>query len=231
MSGLNTVIITGFEAYGDSPVNPTAEIVGLLDGTILMGRRLIGLELPVSMRRVPELLRTTVDTHTPELVLSLGLANGRSMLALERIAVNVLDFPIADNNGAQPIDQPVVPGGPCAYFATLPIKSILLAWAAKGLPGYISNSAGTYLCNATFFHSLHLASSRGHRAGLVHVPYLPEQAAALMQPRTSSPGILHAPAGGLPSMALDVMLSAVRTAVEVSLSTRVDAIVAAGAIS
>lgn len=231
MSESAKVVVTGFEAFGDSAVNPTARIVDLLNGTDVLGRHVVGLELPVSVERVPPLLRAAVDAHKPELVLSLGLANGRSMLALERVAVNVLDFPLADNDGAQPVDEPVVPGAPCGYFATMPIKSILLAWADRGLPGYVSNSAGTYLCNATFFHSLHLAAERGHRAGLVHVPYLPEQAAALTRPSPSGARITHLPAGGLPSMGLDTMVSAIRTAIEVSLSTRTDAVVGAGAVS
>jgi pyroglutamyl-peptidase len=191
----------------------------------------VGLQLPVSVERVPQLLQAAVDAYAPELVLSLGLANGRSMLALERVAVNVLDFPLADNDGAQPVDEPVIPGAPCGYFATMPIKSILLAWADRGLPGYVSNSAGTYLCNATFFHSLHQAAARGHRAGLIHVPYLPDQAAALTRPGKFGGRITHLPPGGLPSMGLDVMVAAVRTAIEVSLSTLTDAVVGAGVVS
>ncbi len=231
MSESAAVLLTGFEAFGDSPINPAAQIVNLLHGEAVLSRRLIGLELPVSIQRMPALLHAAVDAHRPELVLSLGLANGRSMLALERVAVNVLDFPLPDNEGAQPVDEPVVPSAPCGYFATLPIKSILLAWADHGLPGYISNSAGTYLCNATFFHSLHLAAERGHRAGLVHVPYLPEQAAALTRPGAAGGSITPLPAGGLPSMGLETMVSAIRTAIEVALTTTSDALLSAGAMS
>ncbi len=231
MTNGGAVLLTGFEAFGDSATNPTARIVDLLDGADVLGRRIVGLELPVSTERMPPLLAAAVDAHRPELVLSLGLANGRSMLAVERVAVNVLDFPMPDNDGAQPIDQPVIPGAPCAYFATAPVKSTLLAWAEAELPGYVSNSAGTYLCNATFFHSLHLGASSGHRAGLVHVPYLPEQAAALTHPARTGGRPLNMPVGGLPSMALDAMLAAVRTAIEVSLTIHVDAVVGAGAVS
>ena len=226
-----TVLLTGFEAFGDSDINPTAEIVDLLDGAEVLGRRVIGLELPVSVGQMPGMLLRAVDACIPDLVLSLGLANGRAMLALERVAVNVLDFPLSDNDGAQPVDEPVIPGAPSAYFATMPIKSVLMAWAKGGHPGYVSNTAGTYLCNATFFHSLHLAAERGHRAGLVHVPYLARQVAALTRPGSSGGRMTHLPAEGLPSMGLDIMISAVRTAIEVSLSTQVDAVVGAGAVS
>jgi len=88
-----TVLLTGFEAFGDSDINPTADIVDLLDGAEVLGRRVIGLELPVSVGQMPGILLRAVDACIPDLVLSLGLANGRAMLALERVAVNVLDFP------------------------------------------------------------------------------------------------------------------------------------------
>lgn len=231
MSGDRTVLITGFEAFGDDTTNPTARLVDELDGTLLLGRRVVGLELPVSAERVPGLLAAAVDAHEPELVLSLGLANGRSMMAVERVAVNVLDFPMPDNDGAQPIDEPVVAGAPCAYFATVPLKSTVLAWRGLGLPGYVSNSAGTYLCNATLFLALHLGSTRGFRAGLLHVPYLPEQVAELSSPGRTGGALLHLPAGGLPSMAYETMIAAVRAAVEVALTTGADAHLAGGAAS
>jgi len=231
MNASGPVLVTGFEAFGDSEINPTAKIIDNLHGDEVLGRGIVGLELPVSLEQAPRLLHAAVETHLPELVISLGLANGRSSLAIERVAVNVLDFPLADNDGVQPIDQPVVPGGPDAYFATAPIKSIFLSWVNQGLPGYVSNSAGTYLCNAVFYHSLHLAAGRGHRCALVHVPYLPEQAAAVVRANTQSGVITHLPNGAIPSMGLDAMMSAVRSAIEVSLSTRADVVLAAGAVS
>lgn len=231
MTSDGTVLITGFEAFGDSSTNPTARLVDQLDGEVLAGRRVVGLELPVSVQRMPTMLASAVDAHAPELVMSLGLANGRSMLAVERVAVNVLDFPMPDNDGSQPIDQPVVAGAPCAYFATIPVKSTLQGWLDRGLPGYVSNSAGTYLCNAVLFHSLHLASTVGHKAGLLHVPYLPEQVAALTSPSRTGGVPSHLPAGGLPSMAFDAMIAAVEVAVAVALSTRVDAVLGGGAVS
>ena len=155
-----TILVTGFEAFGDSEKNPTAEIIRLLDGTSIADHRVAGVALPVMVAGAPEALREAVALYNPSLVLSLGLANGRSMLALERIAINVLDFPIPDNDGSQPAGEPVVEGGPAAYFATLPIKAILVAWREAGLPGYVSNTAGTYVCNQTFYHSLHLSDLR-----------------------------------------------------------------------
>jgi pyroglutamyl-peptidase len=212
-----TILVTGFEAFGDSEKNPTAEIVQLLDGTSVDSYRVAGVVLPVTATGAPAALRDAVARHSPSLVLSLGLASGRSMLALERVAINVLDFPIPDNDGYQPADEPVLEDGPAAYFATLPIKAILTAWREAGLPGYVSNTAGTYVCNQTFYNSLHLAREHGYRAGLVHVPYLPEQA-------------VHAE-GGAPSMSLGLMVEAVEIALHVSVERSEDITLRAGAIS
>jgi pyroglutamyl-peptidase len=212
-----TILVTGFEAFGDSEKNPTAEIVRLLDGTSVGDHRVFGVALPVTAVGAPEALKKAVALHNPSLVLSLGLANGRSMLALERVAINVLDFPIPDNDGSQPAGEPVVEGGPDAYFATLPIKAILATWQEVGLPGYISNTAGTYVCNQTFYHSLHLSGEYGYRAGLIHVPYLPEQAARAE--------------GAAPSMSLDLMVEAVEATLRISTERSEDIVLAAGAIS
>ncbi len=212
-----TILLTGFEAFGDSEKNPTAEIVQLLDGTSVADHRVSGVALPVTAAGAPKALKEAVALHSPGLVLSLGLANGRSMLALERVAINVLDFPIPDNDGSQPTGEPVVKDGPAAYFATLPIKAILAAWQEAGLPGYVSNTAGTYVCNQTFYNSLHLSKQHGYRAGLIHVPYLPEQASGVER--------------GAPSMVLDLMVEAVRISLRVSTERSEDLILAAGTIS
>jgi pyroglutamyl-peptidase len=211
------ILLTGFEAFGDTEKNPTAEIVRLLDGTSVGDHRVSGIALPVTAAGAPEALSEAISLHDPGLVVSLGLAGGRSMLALERVAINVLDFPIPDNDGLEPSDEPVVEYGPAAYFATLPIKAILAAWREAGLPGYVSNTAGTYVCNQTFYNSLHLSQRHGYRAGLVHVPYLPEQAAGIE--------------GGAPSMALDLMMEAVEIALRISIERFEDLILPAGAIS
>lgn len=217
MSGDPCVLVTGFEAFGGGEKNPTAEIVRALDGSSVVGHRVHGMTLPVTADGAPAVLEAAVGRHRPALVLNTGLANGRSMLALERVAINVMDFPMPDNDGRQPADEPVVEDGPAAYFATLPIKATLAAWRAQGLPGYVSNSAGTYVCNQTFYHSLHLSKKLGYRAGLIHVPYLPEQAARVEN--------------GAPSMPLDLMLRAVELALEVSLQRAEDIVLPAGAIS
>jgi len=110
----------------------------------------------------------------------LGLAGARARIALERVAVNVMDFEIADNAGYRASGEPCVAGGPPAYFATLPLGAMLEALVAEGVPAYVSNTAGTYLCNQTLYGTLHRLAERGHpaRAGFIHLPLLPAMVAA-----------------------------------------------------
>jgi pyroglutamyl-peptidase len=165
--------------------------------------------LPVSAVRAPALLEQAIDEDTPELVLLLGVAVGRSGLSVERIAVNVLDFPEPDNDGELPVDVPVVAGGPAAYFSTVKPRAIGAAWQAAGIPGYISDTAGTYLCNQTLYTALHKTSDRRLPVGFLHLPTLPEEAALNQQePR--------------PSMALATMVTGVRVALESALEAHED---------
>ena len=211
------ILLTGFEPFGESAKNPSAEILRILDGASVADHRVVGVELPVTAGGAPQKLEAAVALHRPEIVLSLGLANGRGMLALERVAINALDFPIPDNEGAQPTNEPVVEGGPAAYFSMLPIKAVLAAWLEAGIPGYVSNTAGTYVCNQVFYSSLNLAERYGYRAGLIHVPFLPEQAAE------AGPGT--------PSMALDLMAQAVEISLQVSVKNLEDIVLPTGAVS
>jgi pyroglutamyl-peptidase len=121
-----------------------------------------------------------LEETNPLAVVHLGLAGGRARIALERVAVNVMDFDTPDNAGYRARGEPCVPGAPVAYFATLPLAAILAALLAEGIPAHVSNTAGTYLCNQTLYGTLHLLEQRGHpaRAGLIHLPLLPAMVAA-----------------------------------------------------
>jgi pyroglutamyl-peptidase len=143
------------------------------------------------------------------LVLALGQAGGRSEISLERVAVNLIDARIADNDGLQPIDVPVVADAPAAYFTSLPSKAIVARLRERGIPAGPSLSAGSFVCNQVFFAITHLIATRlpQSRGGFVHVPWLPQQAA-------------HHP--GQPSMALVTMIEGVRAAIECAISVRED---------
>ena len=150
-----------------------------------------------------ERLETALHEEQPELVIGIGLAAGRASLALERVAVNVLDFEMPDAVGVARKDDVVARGGPDARIATIPFREIVDAWKSSGIPGYVSNSAGTYLCNQWLYETLSLtgAATPPIPAGFVHVPLLPGQA-------------MEAGAEHTPSMALDTMRRGIESMIE-----------------
>jgi pyroglutamyl-peptidase len=132
--------------------------------------------LPVVFEQAFAKLEQAIDTHRPEIVLALGQAGGRDAIELERIAVNLMDADIADNLGRQPRDERIHHDGETAHFSTLPLRDILDALKAAGIPARISNSAGLYVCNDLFYRLQHVATAKSvRRSGFIHVPYLPEQ--------------------------------------------------------
>ncbi len=210
------VLLTGFEPFDGEAINPSWEAVSALDGwrfgQVQVHVRRIGCVFGQALRE----LDAAIDEVQPQLVIAIGQAGGRSEITPERIAINIDDGRICDNAGCQPIDQPVVPGGPAAYFSTLPIKAIVQALRAAGIPASVSNSAGTFVCNHLFYGLMHrCAPSPGLRGGFIHVPWLPQQAALLMD------------ASSLP---LATMVEALRIAVRVAAERSQDVRVAGGAL-
>ncbi len=204
---MKTVLVTGFEPFGGELRNPSQEIARALDGRVIAGRRVVGAVLPcvfgASIAELNKLLRE----HRPSLVLCLGQAGGRAEITPERVAINVDDARLADNAGAQPLDRPIVRGGPAAYWSTLPIKAIVRALQRRGVLVAVSQTAGTFVCNHVFYGLMHaLRRRRGVRGGFIHVPFVPEQATR-----------------GQPSLPLATMTEAVALAVETALTTRRDA--------
>jgi pyroglutamyl-peptidase len=167
---MSNVLITGFGAFAESEDNPSGTIATQLDGWSRDGVRIRGLVLPVSSATVGRLLEDAIERVHPDVVMITGVTPGRSMVAVERVAINVLDFPIPDIDRITAIDEPVVVGAPSAYFSMLPVKAILAEWQRRKIPAYVSNSAGTYVCNQTFFLARHLTEGKPAIAGLVHIP-------------------------------------------------------------
>lgn len=210
-----TVLLTGFEPFGGEKTNPSWDAVSALHGGRIAGHRVVARCLPVTFGASLKALRTAIRETRPALVLCVGQAGSRAQLSLERVAINVDDARIADNAGNQPIDTPVVEGGPAAYFATLPIKAIYAALRDAGIPATISQSAGTYVCNHVFYGLMHaLRRSPGIRGGFMHIPYSPRQAA------------LHP---GAPSLSIDTVNAALRLSLRTALTTGEDRRLAAGA--
>lgn len=172
------ILLTGFDPFGGESINPSWEAAHALHDGRIGGHRISALQLPTEFAGSLRALKAAMRELTPAIVLGVGQAGGRQQLSIERVAINVQDARIPDNAGAQPVDEPVIAGAPAADFSTLPIKAMLTALQAHGLPAEISNSAGTYVCNHIAYAMLHLAGKRrGVRAGFIHIPYLPAQAA------------------------------------------------------
>ncbi len=174
------IVVTGFEPFGGHAANPSEEVAKAVDGSRVGACAVRSAVLPVHHADAAARVEALLAEIAPEAIVHLGLANGRARVALERAALNVMDYPLPDNAGRRITNQPCVPGGPAAYFSTLPLGAILEALTAQGIPAYISNAAGTYLCNQTLYGTLHLLARRARppRAGFIHLPSLPAMVAA-----------------------------------------------------
>ena len=173
------VLLTGFDAFGGATLNPSGLAVQALHGRQVRGHTVVAAQLPTVFGASMQVLDALLAKHQPALVICVGQAGGRSAISLERVAINVDDAPIPDNAGARPVDMPVVPGAPAAYFSSLPIKAMLAALQREGLPAEVSPSAGSFVCNHVFYGLMHALATRPElrhtRGGFVHVPWLPEQ--------------------------------------------------------
>ena len=170
------VLVTAFDPFGGESVNPAEQAVDLLPDQI-GDKQITKLAVPTVFGRAGELVIKKMDELHPDAVICVGQAGGRSAVTPERVAINMMDAGIADNDGRQPCDEPVIPGGPAAYFSTLPIKAMVQAIKDAGLPGAVSNTAGTFVCNSLLYTVLHHAENnmKDTRAVFIHVPYIPEQ--------------------------------------------------------
>ena len=208
-----TVLLTGFDPFGGASINPSWQAVQALHGERLLDHAVVAAQLPTVFGESLRCLTALLDEHRPALVICVGQAGGRGAISLERVAINVDDAPIADNAGGQPIDVPVRPGAPSAYFTGLPIKAMLAELRAAGIAAEVSQTAGTFVCNHVFYGLMRTLATRRTlrhtRGGFVHVPWLPEQ--------------------GTPSMALDDIVRGLRLAVQCALRVQQDEALAAGA--
>jgi pyroglutamyl-peptidase len=214
------VLVTGFAPYGGRGRNPSAEIAAALDGRKIGGMAVVGRQLPVSLEGIGSALGALCGEIEPRVVISLGLWPGAPLIRIERVALNLADFEIADNAGRLASDEPILGNGATALYATLPIRKIERRLLEAGIPTRISNSAGTFLCNACLY-TLLTAAATGRRpavAGFIHVPYLPEQVAIILEEmKTDARMELHQ-RGDLASMELSVSTRAIEIALEASIA-------------
>ena len=210
------VLLTGFEPFGGAATNPSGEVVQRLAASGHPGVELATAVLPVAFAESGERLRQAVDAHRPDVIIALGLAEGRTGITPERVAINLDDARIADNAGAQPTDELIEPQGPDGRFTTLPVKAIVDALQHAGLPASVSLSAGSYVCNHVFYVLQSLAAERpGLRSGFVHVPASPEFAAGRPE---------------LFTLSLDELERGIRIVIDTVVATPVDVRLPGGAI-
>jgi pyroglutamyl-peptidase len=197
------ILLTGFEPFGTYKDNPSAEVAEALHGHTVGADTVRSAVLPVHHARAAALVAELVRASTPRAIVHLGLAGGRARIALERVAVNVMDFEIADNAGYRATGEACVPDGPAAYLSTLPLEAMLEALTAAGVPAYLSSTAGTYLCNQTFYTTRHRLASHGPDipAGFIHLPL--------------SPSMVVATGLDQPSMDVSLMIRAIEIALRV----------------
>jgi pyroglutamyl-peptidase len=210
---VTTVLLTGFEPFAGDATNPSGEAVRLVasrwDGPELLVTDVLPVTFAGAARRLSEL----IAEHSPDIVLSTGLAGARAEISVERVAVNLVDARIPDNDGAQPIDIPSVAGAPAAHFATLPVKEITRRIVDAGIPAAVSHSAGTFVCNHVFFTASEVAAS-GTRVGFLHVPWAEG----------------HASSADAATLPLGDIVRAIELAVRTSIDVSDDARVTGGAL-
>ncbi len=193
------LLLTAFEPFGGESMNPALEAMRRLPDRV--GEiEIVKVTVPVTFTGCFAPVAEAIRTYAPDAVLCLGQAGGRSAMTPERVAVNLDDARMPDNAGDMPVDRPVAPEGPAAYFATLPVKAMAEAIRAAGVEAAVSYTAGTFVCNHLLYSLLHLLARErpGVRAGFMHVPYAPEQ-------------VRDKP--GTPSMALEDMVRGLTAAV------------------
>lgn len=202
------VLVTGFDPFGGEPINPAWEAVKAMKDTIA-GAEIVKMQIPTVVGKSIEKIHQKMKELQPDLIISVGQAGGRFGVTPERVAINVTDARIPDNEGNQPIDEPIFPDGPAAYFSNLPVKAMVQAIKDAGYPSVLSNSAGTYICNHVMYGILYYIEKEfpNVRGGFIHVPYAPSQ--VVNKPST-------------PSMALADITASLEAAVAAAISSKED---------
>lgn len=211
---MSKILVTGFDPFGGEPVNPAFEAVKLLPDEIA-GATVVKLEIPTVFARSATVVEEAMVREQPDYVLCIGQAGGqaggRSALTVEKVAINLAEARIPDNDGEQPFDMPLREDGDTAYFATLPVKAMVKNINDHGIPAFMSYTAGTYVCNSIMYNVLYLIDRKfpGVKGGFIHVPYATAQG-------VGKPN-------GTPTMEIATMARGIEAAIEAAVSTGTDA--------
>lgn len=215
---MKKVLVAGFDPFGGEPVNPALEAVKRLKGMISEDYKIEVREIPTVFDKALDHLFKAITEINPSIVICVGQAGGRPDITVERVAINVNDARIPDNEGNRPIDTSIVEGGPVAYWSTLPIKAMVKEMRDHCIPASVSQTAGTFVCNHTFYGLMdYIARTNDSiRGGFIHIPLLPEQAAR-------NPG--------QPSMALETIVKGLNIAIHATVTYDQDIVAGCGQIN
>lgn len=210
------ILVTGFDPFGGEKVNPSIEAVKRLPDTIA-GADIIKVELPTVFGKSIKKLEEVLERENPDITICVGQAGGRNRISVERVAINISDGRIPDNEGYQPIDEPIFEDGENAYFSNLPIKAMVKEMNYKNIPAEVSNTAGTYVCNHIMYGLLYNINKKypNMKGGFIHIPFLPEQ---VIDKKDS------------PSMSLDLIVKGLEVAIEAAIKYDKDIKVIGGEI-
>jgi pyroglutamyl-peptidase len=195
------VLLTGFEPFGGASFNPSGAVVQAIAKRGINGIEIVTAILPVEFKRSAEMLVELISSHRPDVVISLGQAEGRDFIGPEQVAINLADGRIADNAGVKIVNQSINPSAADGYFSTLPIRAIVDAISSLGIAAKISYSAGTFICNEIFFATQSFLQESEVISGFIHLPLAPNQAAEFP---------------GLPTMPIEDQVNAIEAAIKVS---------------
>ena len=210
------ILISGFDPFGGDIINPAYEAVKLVPSKVA-GAEIIKVELPTVYGKCAEVLEAAIIQHRPDAVLCIGQAGGRSFITVEKVAINLAEARIPDNDKQQPTDEPTIAGAPAAYFTNLPIKAMVKNCKDHGIPSSISYTAGTFVCNDIMYRLLHMIAEKypQMRGGFIHVPFVPEQ-------------VVDRPEG-TPSMSAETIAKGLEYSIEAICNNKEDVKGAAGA--
>jgi len=194
---MERILLTGFEPFHNSMLNPSQEIIKRISHRSLVAKEV----LPVTFGEASQKLISLIDQHKPTVVLALGQAEGRKEITPERIAINLDDARIPDNAGKSPKERVIVAGGPDAYFTTLPITNLVEKLNENGIPASISLSAGTFVCNHIFYAMQHHCAGKEIKSGFIHLPLVNEQASEFP---------------GLPTMQIEEMIRGIELVLDLT---------------
>jgi len=199
------VLVTGFEPFGGERVNPSIEAVKRLSDKIA-GADIIKAEIPTVFNKSIRKLEKILEDEKPDITICVGQAGGRNRISVERVAINISDGRIPDNEGYQPVDEIIFEDGDTAYFARLPIKKIIKELNDRNIPAEVSNTAGTYVCNHLMYGLLYNINKKypNMMGGFIHIPFLPEQ-------------VIDKP--NMPCMSLDLIVEGLTIAIEVAVNS------------